>query len=213
MVYKPSVQYGKAKHWHVPGNTALEMSGKEAKNNSTPTRINDGSWLKQAPEGWIRANFHVRIAEVQEGDLVYNSKVDTRVLAVSGDSQPFSIPTSSSTIERTDVCMMGPPTGPMKPVWETKEAKPSKPGVYFIAHNRFGYLSLLNTLDLQVTRVGRRNDLQRKSLANRCAFDDMIKRLKISEHPQFLRRLSQIEQWPVKNFTSPPPPPPPPPPP
>ena len=66
------------------GNEALEMSGNEAKNDSTPTRINDGSWLKQAPEGWIRANFHVRITEVEEDDLVYNSKVDTRALTVSG---------------------------------------------------------------------------------------------------------------------------------
>ena len=107
--------------------------------------------------------------------------------------------------------MMGPPTGPMYPVWETKEAKPPKPGVYFIAHNRFGYLPHLNTLALQVTRVGSRNDLQRRSLANRRAFDDMIKRLEISEHPQFLRRLSQIERWPRQNFTSPPPEPPKPP--
>ena len=75
-------------------------------------------------------------------------------LTVSGDSQQISMPTSSSTIERTDVCMMGPPTGPMYPVWETKEAKPLEAGVYFIAHNRFGYLPHLNTLDLQVTRVG-----------------------------------------------------------
>ena len=210
-VNAPTVQYGKAKHWHVPGNTALEMIGKEAKNDSNPTRINDGSWLKQAPEGWIRANFHVRIVEVDEDDLVYNSKVDTRALTVPGDSQPFSTPTSSSAIERTDVCMMGPPTGPMFPVWETKEAKPSKPGVYFIAHNRFGYLSHLNTLALQVTRVGSRIDLQRKSLANRRAFDDMLKRLETSELPQFFRRLSQIERWPPRNFTSPPPEPPKPP--
>ena len=95
----------------------------------------------------------------------------------------------------------------MYPVWETKEAKPPKPAVYFIAHNRFGYLPHLNTLYLQVTRAGLRN-LQRTSLANRRAFDEMIERLKISEHPQFLRRLSEIEQWPRQNFTSPPPEPP-----
>ena len=105
---------------------------------------------------------------------------------------------------------MGPP-GEMQPVWEMKEAKPPKPGVYYLAHNRFGYLPQLNTLALQVTRVGGRNDFQRKSLANRRAFDDMIKRLGISELPQFLRRLSQIERWPGQNFTSPPPEPPKPP--
>jgi hypothetical protein len=87
MVNKPTIFGGHDHSWHAPG-TALEVIGKEAKNDSKSTQINDGSWMKDAPEGWIKANFHVRIAEVQEDGLVYNSKVGTRALTVSGDSQP-----------------------------------------------------------------------------------------------------------------------------
>jgi len=215
-VYAPTVEYAKAKYWHVPGNTALDMSGKETffeeeeeeeegegegedkkkkkkKKKRTKaeeaTLINNGSWLKEEEtEGWIRANFHVRKTDSQEDDFLYIS-------------QPVSMPTSSSVIEHRNV--MGPPTG-QYPVWEKKEAKPQTPGVFFIAHNRFGYLSHLNTLALQLTKVGLLNK-QRKSLANRCAFEEMIERLRSSEHPQFFRRLSEIEQWEDQNFESPPP--------
>ena len=75
------------------GNEALEMSGNEAKNDSTPTRIDDGSWLKEAPD-WIKANFHVRITEVDEDDLVYNSKVDARALTVVAEKQGDSFYTN-----------------------------------------------------------------------------------------------------------------------
>ena len=168
------------------------------------TKLSDGSWMLNAPD-WIRSNFHVRYADVESDSALYkrNAQVDTRA------QQPTSSDVTASNV--TDVCYMGPPTGPFYPVWEAKEAKPPKPGVYFIAHNRFGYLSHLNTLALQVTRVGSRIDLQRKSLANRRALDDMLKRLETSERPQFFRRLSQIERWPPRNFTSPPPEPPKPP--
>ena len=167
------------------------MIGKEAKNDSKPTQLDDGSWMEHLPEGWIKDNFHVRFVEVQKYGLVHKSsaQVDARVLAVSGDSQQFSMPTPSSIVERTEGRMMGR-SGEMKPVLTPREQSLPKPGKFFIAHKRFGYLPHMNTLDLQVTRVGRRSDLQRKSLADRRAFNDTIKRLRVSEHSQFLRRLS-----------------------
>ena len=199
MVHKPTVQYGKAKHWHVPGNTALDMHGMEAKGKFKPTKLSDGSWIVDA-DTWITSNFHVRYADVESDSALYKAQADTRA------QQPTSSDVTASDV--TDVCTMGPP-GEQRPIYQAEE-KPLTPALYFIAHNRFGYLPHLNTLYLQVTRAGLPN-LQRKSLANRSAFDEMIKRLGISEHPQFLRRLSEIEQWPRQNFTSPPPEPPKPP--
>ena len=226
-VMKPTIEYSSAAFWHVPSfkppkpqnSDSMKMIGEEAKGKSKSTLLNDGSWMGSAPD-WIKENFHLRFVEVEQGDPLYNSKVDTRALALAGPptGTPNILPSPTDTDADTDaatyVCTMGPMeyedgmfVRRWQPVLQPKDAPPPKPVVFFIAQNRFGYLPHVNTHHLQLTRVAR-IDLQHKSLANRRAFDDLIKRLLVSEHSQFLRRLSQIEQWPDLNFTSRPPKPP-----
>ena len=141
-------------------------------------------------------------------DDVLNANGNERALVVADErlSQLSQQTPPSGAVADTDLCLMGPP-GARKPVLAPREPLPPRHGVYYIAHNRFGYLPHLNTLSLQLTRGGRL-DQQRKSLANPLAFEEMIKRNRVSEHSEFLTRLSQIEQWPDCEFAPPPPPPP-----
>ena len=75
--------------------------------------------------------------------------------------------------------------------------------VYYIAHNRFGYLPHLNTLSLRFTKQG----FSSRGLADERAFKDMISNLYSTP---FMEALVRLEHWQEGAFRLPPKPPDPP---
>jgi len=162
-----------------------------------PSKTKDGLWLTLSSKQYIIDNFHIRCIDRYGLDVLENDNM--------------LVPRSSSSSEilrERDVCMvnvMDEVTGVTisVPGYVPKSSGKRTEHIYYIAHNRFGFLSHLNTLSLRFSKQG----FSSRGLADERAFNDMIRNL---HSTPFMEALVGLEQWQEGLFRLPPKPPDPP---
>ena len=163
-----------------------------------PSKTKDGLWLTFSSEQYIIDNFHIRCIDRYGLDVLENDNM--------------IVPRSSSSLvnvgEERDACMVNVTdefTGEKKsvPAYVPEPSRKRTEHIYYIAHNRFGYLPHLNTLPLRFTKQG----FSSRGLADERAFNDMISKLYSTP---FMDSLVGLENWKGGAFRLPPKPPDPP---
>ena len=163
-----------------------------------PGKTKDGMWLTLSSEQYIIDNFHIRCIDRYGLDVLENDNM--------------IVPRSSSSLvnvgEERDACMVNVTdevTGEKKsvPAYVPEPSRKRTEHIYYIAHNRFGYLPHLNTLSLRFTKQG----FSSRGLADERAFNDMISKLYSTP---FMDSLVGLENWKGGAFRLPPKPPDPP---
>ena len=165
-----------------------------------PSKTKDGMWLTLSSEQYIIDNFHIRCIDRYGFDVLEN---DNELVPRSSSSSLVNVgghPRDACMVNVTDEF-----TGEKKsvPAYVPEPSRKRTEDVYYIAHNRFGYLPHLNTLSLRFTKQG----FSSRGLADERAFKDMISNLYSTP---FMEALVRLEHWQEGAFRLPPKPPDPP---
>ena len=148
-----------------------------------PSKTKDGLWLTFSSEQYIVDNFHIRCIDRYGFDVLENDNMLV----------PRSSSSSVNLGEKRDACMVNVTdefTGETisVPGYVPESSGKRTEHVYYIAHNRFGYLPHLNTLSLRFTKQG----FSSRGLADERAFNDMISNL---HSTPFMEALVNLEHW------------------